>query len=238
MVWAPCRLLTCPSAYLSLHEPQSESHDTKTFRDVASIPSRGIRRRLRHPAGEGNHLPEDSTPPWSPPFHVGAESRVAPHYIPPPSTFNVLLVLLIHFEDTNNMAKYEALLHGLREIEIKHIICCGDSDLVAQQVVETWNARNSVIAAYKDEVDEIAKPSDTKSNGTCRGCQYYATQPNAPAQELKTISITWLFAVWGLDMVGKLKKSSPGSFEYLLVAVDKFRKWIKAKPMRRADGAT
>ncbi|KAK1686695.1 hypothetical protein QYE76_047543 [Lolium multiflorum] len=23
--------------------------------------------RLRHPAGEGNHLPEDSTPPWSPP---------------------------------------------------------------------------------------------------------------------------------------------------------------------------
>ncbi|KAK1615357.1 hypothetical protein QYE76_020874 [Lolium multiflorum] len=44
-----------------------------------------------------------------------------------------------------------------KEIGIKHIICCGDSDLVAQQVAGTWNARNSVMAAYKDEVDEIAK---------------------------------------------------------------------------------
>jgi ribonuclease HI len=43
-------------------------------------------------------------------------------------------VLHIHFEATNNMAEYEALLHGLRiakEIGIKHIICGGDSDLVA-----------------------------------------------------------------------------------------------------------
>ncbi|KAK1643568.1 hypothetical protein QYE76_061373 [Lolium multiflorum] len=69
-------------------------------------------------------------------------------------------VLQIHFEATNNMAEYEALLHGLRianEIGIKYIICCGDSDLVAQQVAGTWNARNSVMAAYRDEVDEIAK---------------------------------------------------------------------------------
>ncbi|KAK1630584.1 hypothetical protein QYE76_004899 [Lolium multiflorum] len=66
--------------------------------------------------------------------------------------------LQIHLA-TNNMAEYEALLHGLRiakEIGIKHIIC-GDSDLVAQQVAGTWNARNSVMAAYGDEVDEIAK---------------------------------------------------------------------------------
>ena len=311
-------------------------------------------------------------------------------------------VLQIHFEATNNMAEYEALLHGLRiakEIGIKHIICCGDSDLVAQQVAGTWNARNSVMAAYRDEVDEIAKcflgyevkyvrrddntaadmlsklgsgrkpippgiflehlripsvkganpenpevavsparevmaiipawtqpfldylidqklPEDevlarqiirrarsytivdgqlykrsatgvflkcvSNQDGieilreihagdcghhaaprslvakafrlgfywltakedadkivkTCRGCQYYATQPNAPAQELKTIPITWPFAVWGLDMVGKLKRSSPGGFEYLLVAIDKFSKWIEAKPVRKADGAT
>ncbi|KAK1642431.1 hypothetical protein QYE76_060236 [Lolium multiflorum] len=68
-------------------------------------------------------------------------------------------LLQIHFEATNNMDEYEALLHGLRiakEIGIKHIICCGDSDLVAQQVAGTWNARNSIMAAYRDEVDEIA----------------------------------------------------------------------------------
>jgi hypothetical protein len=37
-------------------------------------------------------------------------------------------------------------------------------------------------------------------------------------------------------MVGKLKNSSSASFEYLLVAVDKFSKWIEAKPVRKADG--
>jgi len=57
----------------------------------------------------------------------------------------------IHFEATNNMAEYEALIHGLRiakNIGIKRIVSCGDSDLVAQQVAGTWNARNPMMAAY------------------------------------------------------------------------------------------
>ena len=44
-------------------------------------------------------------------------------------------VLQIHFEATNNIAEYEALIHGLRiarDIGIKCIQCCGGSDLVAQ----------------------------------------------------------------------------------------------------------
>jgi ribonuclease HI len=46
-------------------------------------------------------------------------------------------VLQIHFPTTNNITEYEALLHGLRvvkEIGVKHIMCCEDSNLVAQQV--------------------------------------------------------------------------------------------------------
>ncbi|KAK1614120.1 hypothetical protein QYE76_019637 [Lolium multiflorum] len=85
----------------------------------------------------------------------GYRAAVDPSEMRPPEAISN-----IHFEATNNMAEYEALLHGLRiakEIGIKHIICCGDSDLVAQQVAGTWNARNSVMAAYRDEVDEIAK---------------------------------------------------------------------------------
>jgi ribonuclease HI len=69
-------------------------------------------------------------------------------------------VLQIHFPTTNNIAEYEALLHGLcviKEISVKHIMCCGDSDLVAQQVAGTYKARNEVMAAYKDEVDKMAK---------------------------------------------------------------------------------
>jgi hypothetical protein len=36
-------------------------------------------------------------------------------------------------------------------------MCCGDSDLVAQQVAGTYKARTKVMAAYRDEVDEMAK---------------------------------------------------------------------------------
>jgi hypothetical protein len=36
-------------------------------------------------------------------------------------------------------------------------MCCGDFDLVAQQVAGTYKARNKVMAAYRDEVDEMAK---------------------------------------------------------------------------------
>jgi ribonuclease HI len=69
-------------------------------------------------------------------------------------------VLKIHFPTTNNIEEYEALLHGLRvakEIGIKHIMCCGDSNLVTQQVARTYKAWNEVMVAYRDEVDELAK---------------------------------------------------------------------------------
>ena len=68
----------------------------------------------------------------------------------------------------------------------------------------------------------------------CKGCQFYAKQTHLPAQELRTIPITWPFAVWGLDMVGPLKKA-PGGFTHLLVAIDKFTKWIEAKPITTID---
>ena len=44
------------------------------------------------------------------------------------------------------------------------------------------------------------------------------------------IPITWPFAVWGLDLVGPHKKA-PGGFTHLLVTIDKFTKWIEARPI-------
>src|SRR3954468_6563519 len=82
-----------------------------------------------------------------------------------------------------------------------------------------------------------AKADADKLVENCRGCQFYAKQPHVPADELRTIPITWPFAVWNLDMVGKLKRSSLGGCEFLLVAADKFSKWIEAKPVKKADGA-
>jgi hypothetical protein len=41
---------------------------------------------------------------------------------------------------------------------------------------------------------------------------------------------TWPFACWGLDMIGPLA-TAPGGFNRVLVAIDKFTKWIEVKPV-------
>jgi hypothetical protein len=51
------------------------------------------------------------------------------------------------------------------------------------------------------------------------------------------IPIICPFAVWGLDMLGKFK-TAPSGFTHLLVAVDKFTKWMEAKPIKKCNGRT
>jgi hypothetical protein len=77
------------------------------------------------------------------------------------------------------------------------------------------------LTAHTDTVDIVR---------CCAGCQKYANQTHVASSALKTIPITWSFAVWGLDMVGQFKRA-PGGRTHLLVAVDKFTNWIEAKPI-------
>jgi hypothetical protein len=65
----------------------------------------------------------------------------------------------------------------------------------------------------------------------------YAHQIHQPASALKTIPLTWPFAVWGLDMVGPFKLAR-GKMTHILVMVDKFTKWIEVKPISKCDGHT
>jgi len=44
------------------------------------------------------------------------------------------------------------------------------------------------------------------------------------------IPITWPFVVWRLNLVGPLQKVA-GVYTHLLVAIDKFSKWIEARPI-------
>jgi IS30 family transposase len=46
------------------------------------------------------------------------------------------------------------------------------------------------------------------------------------------IPITCTFTVWGLDLPGPFKKA-PEGLTHLLVVIDKFTKWIKAKPLAK-----
>src|SRR3954471_4372483 len=72
----------------------------------------------------------------------------------------------------------------------------------------------------------------------CIAGQKFASRPHAPPSELKTILLSWPFATWGLDMVGPLKKYSKGGRTHLLVAVDKFTKWIEAVPITSSTALT
>ncbi|XP_073367841.1 uncharacterized protein [Aegilops tauschii subsp. strangulata] len=71
----------------------------------------------------------------------------------------------------------------------------------------------------------------------CKGCQCFITKQHLSASALKTIPITWSFAVWGLDMVGPFKTTC-GGMTQLLVSMDKFTKWIEARPIKKLYGAT
>jgi hypothetical protein len=65
---------------------------------------------------------------------------------------------------------------------------------------------------------------------TCEGCQFYTHKSNLLAHVLQTIPVTWPFAVWGLDIVGPLQKA-PRGYTHLLVAIDKFSKWVEVRPI-------
>ena len=68
-------------------------------------------------------------------------------------------VLQIHFRASNNVAEYEALVHGIKvakEIGIKRIICFSDSDLVIQQVSRHWDALDANMALYRFHVQQIS----------------------------------------------------------------------------------
>jgi ribonuclease HI len=60
----------------------------------------------------------------------------------------------------------------------------------------------------------------------CKGCQFFAKQQHLPAQALRTIPPSWPIATWGLDAVGPFR-TAPGGYKHILVAIDKFTKWIE-----------
>ncbi|KAK1572795.1 hypothetical protein QYE76_048129 [Lolium multiflorum] len=72
---------------------------------------------------------------------------------------NLRYVLQIHFRASNNVAEYEALVHGLKvakEVGVCRIISYGDSDLVVQQCSGDWDAKDSNMASYRFYVQRIA----------------------------------------------------------------------------------
>jgi hypothetical protein len=66
----------------------------------------------------------------------------------------------------------------------------------------------------------------------CKGCQFFVKQQHLPAQALRTIPPSWPFSMWGLDSIGPFR-TTPGGCRFILVAVDKFTKWIEVRPVAK-----
>ena len=76
-------------------------------------------------------------------------------------------MLKIYFTTSNNVAEYKALAHGFtlaKAMDIKRILCYGDSDLVVQQITGLWDAKNANMASYRFFAQQLV--------GCFEGCEF------------------------------------------------------------------
>jgi hypothetical protein len=71
----------------------------------------------------------------------------------------------------------------------------------------------------------------------CVGCQKCARDQKQPSSLTQLIQPTWPLQRWGLDLLGPLPPAQ-GNLKYVVVAVEYFSKWIKAKPLATITSVT
>ena len=64
----------------------------------------------------------------------------------------------------------------------------------------------------------------------CNQCQRFSPNIHQSGGVLNALSRPWLFAQWGLDIVGSFPKVA-GNKRWLLVGMDYFTKWVEAEPL-------
>jgi ribonuclease HI len=99
-----------------------------------------------------------------------------------PKNDQLRYVLQIHFAASNNVAEYEALVHGLKvskDIGIRRIMCFGDLDLVIQQCSGIWDAHDANMGSYHFLVQQLS--------GYFEGCEFRHV-PRAQNEAANTLS--------------------------------------------------
>jgi ribonuclease HI len=99
---------------------------------------------------------------------------------------HVRYVLRLHFPASNNVAKYEALVNGLRiavELGVRRLDARGDLQLVIDQVMKNSHCRDRKMEAYCDEVRRL----EDKFHGL--ELNHVARRYNETADELAKIAL-------------------------------------------------
>ncbi|XP_026450081.1 uncharacterized protein LOC113350192 [Papaver somniferum] len=73
---------------------------------------------------------------------------------------------------------------------------------------------------------------------SCDKCQIHGNLVHAPSTPLHSISSSWPFYSWGLDIIGKINPPSSKHHEYIITATEYFTKWIESIPLRGTTRAT
>ena len=62
----------------------------------------------------------------------------------------------------------------------------------------------------------------------CHDCQTHTNLNHVPPSELYSMTTSWSFSVWGIDVIGRIAFKALKGHEYILVAIDYFTKWVEA----------
>ncbi|GJZ38613.1 reverse transcriptase domain-containing protein [Tanacetum coccineum] len=69
----------------------------------------------------------------------------------------------------------------------------------------------------------------------CDDCQAHASVPRLPKANMISVTSTWPFMKWGMDIVRPLSEGL-GRMKYLIMATDYFTTWMEAKPLATITG--
>ena len=61
----------------------------------------------------------------------------------------------------------------------------------------------------------------------CHNYQTYSDVSHLPSMELQGMTFPWLFVVWGIDIIGKVRLKASDGHRYIVVAIDYFSKWVE-----------
>ncbi|RCU38683.1 hypothetical protein DVA76_17650, partial [Acinetobacter baumannii] len=62
----------------------------------------------------------------------------------------------------------------------------------------------------------------------CHKCQIHANEIHIPSSQLYPLTSPWPFAMWGIDIIGKIHPKASNGHQFILVAIDNFTKWVEA----------